>query len=118
MLKRLRGRKTNERVLKKGQVCVGKHIRAHYLFEEHVDALHVGMRTPVQLHKLAVKRNRMRRRCREALRVVIQHNQKIVPVLLLLTPKSSSLTVPFLQLQQDVELLLITLSTYYERQKK
>lgn len=34
--------------------------------------LYIGVLTSAKLHKSAVKRNRMRRRCREAMRIVMQ----------------------------------------------
>lgn len=117
MLARLRGRKQNERVLKKGQVWVGKHMRVHYLFSPLTEQMCIGVRTPKQLSAKAVERNRMRRRCREAIRVSLAQPEKIPAVLLVVTPKSSSLRAPFTELQLDAQQLLLILLHYYEHNK-
>lgn len=117
MLARLRGRKQNERVLKKGQIWVGKHMRAHFVIVPVIENLCIGLRTPKQLSAKAVERNRMRRRCRESIRITLQTKQKIPTVLLVVTPKSSSLRAPFSELLIDAEHLLSTLLLHYEQYK-
>ncbi len=78
-LYRLSGRKVCERVKQKGFLWKGEHFQARMLRglsrtmpESSPAGLYIGVLTSTKLHKSAVKRNRMRRRCREAMRVVMQ----------------------------------------------
>ena len=75
------------------------------------DALSVGTLVSAHLEKSAVKRNRMRRRCREALRVSLLRPTPYAPppTQLLLAPHSSSLTCDFAELTGDVERFLLHL---------
>lgn len=76
------------------------------------NALYVGTLASAKLDKSAVNRNRMRRRCREALRTTLLRWQGEVPsAQLLLSPRSSSLSVPFGALEADVERFLTFLAT-------
>jgi len=68
--------------------------------------VYLGTYATTKLHKSAVKRNRMRRRCREALRVAIQDSQSIPILQLLMTPRSSSLSCDFKDVQEDVQSFL------------
>ena len=77
-LYRLSGRKVCERVKTKGFLWKGKHLFARYLLglprnypAVSPAGIYVGFLTSTKLHKSAVKRNRMRRRCREALRIAL-----------------------------------------------
>lgn len=133
-LMRLRGRKVAARVRAKGRLWRGKHMRISYLMmslaqrttnvvgEKHKmrnakpeSALYVGIAASTKLHKSAVKRNRMRRRCREALRVTLQPNTyNLSPsIQLLISPRSSSLTCDFAELRQDAQNFLNHLLTVY-----
>lgn len=73
-------------------------------------ALYVGTFASTKLHKSAVKRNRMRRRCREALRRVLQEYNKLPTVQLLIAPRSSSLDCDFADIEADVRRFLTSLS--------
>lgn len=104
-LARLRGRKTCERVLRRGQVWKGKHMKVTYMQCENA-ALFVGTIVSSKLEKSAVKRNRMRRRCREALRVTTQQlavGSWPVATQVLLSPRATSLTCDFEELLQDTK---------------
>jgi RNase P protein component len=78
---RLSGRKVCERVKTKGYLWKGKHIYVRWLRglprglpPAAPAGLYVGAVTSAKLDKSAVRRNRMRRRCREALRVLLLEN--------------------------------------------
>jgi ribonuclease P protein component len=122
MLDRLRGRKRNERVLKKGLYWNGQHSKASFLFESpsyapstDVSMIFLGCKTSAKLAKRAVDRNRMRRRIKEAMRHSVPLQTKIQTVQLLITPKYSSLNAPFAELLADANTLLTTITTRYER---
>lgn len=123
MLARLKGRKRNERVQRKGQYWRGAHVTAKFLFECPSYAtcteptVFLGCKTSTKLAKRAVDRNRIRRRCKEAMRLTLPQCQKIPTVQLLLAPKSSSLEAPFTELLADVNDLLTTILNRYERQQ-
>ena len=117
-LLRLSGRKVCERVKAKGFVWKGKHMQARYLkgkpHNVSVDApegLRVGLVTSAKLDKSAVKRNRMRRRCREALRITARPMESMPSTQLLVFPRSSSLSSPFGELEADAEALIRFLTT-------
>ncbi len=116
-LSRLSGRKVCERVKTKGMLWKGKHVQARFmrglprtLPVTTPPAVFVGVVTSAKLDKSAVRRNRMRRRCREALRLAVSESPKEVVVQLILLPRSSSLTAPFDELLQDARRLLSSLS--------
>lgn len=127
LLLRLSGRKTCERVKTKGFLWKGKHSFARYLSgaprnltaaSPTVSALYVGTLTSAKLDKSAVRRNRMRRRCREALRITLKDSSACrLPLTavrsfqLLLLPRSSSLSADFGELLSDAEHLLASLSS-------
>jgi|GEM_PF-401105 len=79
----LSGRKTCDRVLRKGTLWRGKTMNVRYLPGIPATAqqryagrapqgLYLGTFASLSLSKRAVDRNRMRRRCREALRITIK----------------------------------------------
>jgi len=68
--------------------------------------LYVGTAASVKVHKSAVKRNRMRRRCREALRVYVKDMAKLPTCQLLITPKIASLTCDYHEIKNDIETFL------------
>jgi len=116
----LRGRKICDRVLRKGNVWKGQTMLmrwlpgtpAHPAANAGEDAVYVGTLASRALSKKAVERNRMRRRCREALRVVLKNGPAPCPsrsVQLLLCPRSPSLHAPFTLLREDVERFLLML---------
>ncbi len=121
-LLRLSGRKVCERVRVKGFLWKGRHMFARFLIGlprgypvTSPAGLYVGTLTSTKLDKSAVKRNRMRRRCREALRVAIKKNEEFPSVQLLLMPRSSSLSADFEELQSDIDRLLSHVSTSARR---
>ena len=109
-IERLHGRKINEHLRKKGRVWKGKQMNIKWLpgapKHPNVDptkvALYVGTAASVKVHKSAVKRNRMRRRCREALRLIVTEEEKLATAQLLLSPRSSSLDCTFEDIRSDV----------------
>jgi ribonuclease P protein component len=130
-LLRLRGRKTNQRVLDKGTLWRGRTMNIRWMpgvppsmrqrLRERSPAranvrsdgprgLYVGTFAPLKLSKRAVDRNRMRRRCREALRIVVQEERELPTVQLLLSPRSSSLSCDFRAILTDVRAFLASLS--------
>jgi ribonuclease P protein component len=115
-LERLRGRKICDHVLRKGKVWRGKHMQVRFLLgsprHPALDPAHIavycGVLASQKLSKSAVKRNRMRRRVREALRTVLKGTPPPLSqsVQLFLCPHSSSLSASFAALQQDVRSFL------------
>ncbi len=115
-LLRLSGRKVCERVKQKGYLWKGKHMQARLLrgLPRTLPAsapagLYIGVLTSTKLHKSAVKRNRMRRRCREAIRLTALPLEKLPAVQLLLLPRSSSLSAPFDEILADAGHLITSL---------
>ena len=117
-LSRLRGRKICDYVLRKGQAWKGKTMTIRFLMgppphpsvDPSARAIYVGTLASTRLDKSAVKRNRMRRRCREALRTVLREYQNLPTTQLLLVPHSSSLSAPFADIQNDIRSFLSRVS--------
>ncbi len=118
-LLRLQGRKTCDVVQRKGQQWKGTHLSVRFLLghphhpsaRPQTQGLYVGTLASAKLHKSAVVRNRMRRRCREALRIALKDwKGDLPPAQLLLCPRSSSLDAPFPALQSDIARFLTFLS--------
>ena len=114
-LLRLRGRKVCDRLLRHGLVWKGKTLQVRYMAgfprhpssQENQSAVYVGTLASTKLDKSAVRRNRMRRRCREALRIALQEmppgsTLKSGSLQLLLCPRSSSLHSPFEDIRLDI----------------
>ena len=116
----LRGRKICDRVLRKGFVWKGRTMVVrwlpgpppHPLVDRSLPALYAGTLTSAKLDKSAVRRNRMRRRCREALRIALKNGIETPTAQLLLCPRSASLSAPFESLQDDIRAFLSTLSRH------
>lgn len=117
-LDRLRGRKICDRVLRKGKVWRGKTmiIRClsgaphHPAARVDIPTIYVGTLASAKLDKSAVNRNRMRRRCREALRIACKEFAGNGSAQLLIAPLSASLKAPFADIQQDIGRFLSHLS--------
>jgi ribonuclease P protein component len=113
-LSRLRGRKNNERLQRQGMLWKGKHLwmrfapgaPRHPAIDPTKPGIYVGAVTSAKLDKSAVKRNRMRRRCREGLRVLVKEQPDFGPLQLLIIPRSSSLSAPFSEISQDLRAFL------------
>lgn len=113
----LSGRKTCDRVLRKGNLWRGKAMQIRWMpgipstaqqrFAGRAPhGLYLGTFAPLSLSKRAVDRNRMRRRCREALRITLQQESAFPSFQLLLSPRSSSLSCDFAVILTDVRSLL------------
>ena len=124
-LLRLSGRKVCDKVIDKGFVWKGKTMIVRWLpgappleRKGRGDApqvrLYMGTLASTRLHKSAVKRNRMRRRCKEAFRLAVKHadaknSAQKQSYQLLVSPRSSSLTCAFGDIENDVSRFLSTL---------
>lgn len=118
-LSRLRGRKNNEFVLKNGLQWKGKTMTIRYL-KAHpknlaavpsLPMLYLGTYASTHLSSSSVERNRMRRRCREAVRLAVEGAESLPTVQVLMTPKSMSAKCPFPLIQEDVAMFLRLLGT-------
>jgi RNase P protein component len=113
-LSRLSGRKVNDSLRRKGNVWKGKTMTIRWLpvaprnpnIDPESPGLYTGTGASIKLHKSAVKRNRMRRRCREALRVHIKDMKKLPTMQLLITPKIASLTCDYQEIKKDISTFL------------
>ncbi|MBT5237386.1 hypothetical protein HOL63_03375 [Candidatus Peregrinibacteria bacterium] len=113
-LSRLSGRKVNDSLRRKGNVWKGKTMTIRWLpvaprnpnIDPESPGLYTGTAASIKLHKSAVKRNRMRRRCREALRIHIKDMTKLPTMQLLITPKIASLTCDYQEIKNDIETFL------------
>jgi len=120
-LSRLRGRKVNDAVLRKGSVWRGRHMTIRWLsgaprrpdVDPAVSALYVGTAASTKLYRTAVGRNRMRRRCREALRVSVLKQSNLPTLQLLLSPRSSSLSCDFAELLTDIRDFLTVTARFH-----
>lgn len=115
-LSRLRGRKITAYVQRKGRVWKGKTLVIRWLpghpphpaANPSRAAVYVGTLASAKLDKSAVNRNRMRRRCREALRIAMRERPSFPSVQLLLSPRSASLKAPYADIQADIAAFLST----------
>ena len=109
-LSRLRGRKANDYLRREGKVWRGTTMTIRWLKGhprnrevDHTDgAVYVGVSASTKLHKSAVKRNRMQRRCREALRKEVKNYEKLPTVQLLMSPRRASLDCDVADIHTDV----------------
>src|SRR3990167_4079426 len=118
-LSRLRGRKIVDQVLRKGNVWKGRHMSIRFLVgaprhpaANQTKGVYIGTLVSAKLDKSAVKRSRMRRRTREALRTTLLSSPERPPVQLLILPRSSSLSCTFPELLQDIGAFLSVLDTW------
>lgn len=133
-LLRLRGRKICEQLLRKGNVWKGRHMTIRFLpsaprhpsVDPTKPGVYIGTVASAKLHKSAVKRNRMRRRCREAFRVTLKGRGGIFrptgsgifrpyATQLLILPRSSSLTCAFPEILSDIRAFLSVLDAWQKR---
>lgn len=119
-LQHLHGRKTAGLVLRRGRTWKGRAMVIRWIPGSprvarkakggpSPSGFFVGTFASTKLSKKAVERNRMRRRCREALRRIVHEREDLPAVQLLLCPRSASLRSPFPVLQEDVRAFLSTL---------
>lgn len=115
-LSRLRGRKVNDYLRRRGAVWKGKTCTVRFLqgapknvVSPPASALYVGSSASVKLDKSAVKRNRMRRRCREAFRKTAKEFEKLPTHQLLISPKAASLDCDYGDIVNDAEAFLTSL---------
>lgn len=120
---RLRGRKVCDRVIRKGHMWKGQTMLIRWIIglplhpaaRPDESAVYVGTLASRTLSKSAVQRNRMRRRCREALRTTLKEHfspPSFMQVQLLLCPRSPSLSVPFSLIQREIKQFLSVLSSH------
>ena len=117
-LSRLSGRKVNEFLLRKGRLWRGKTMLIRWLpsaprrpdIDPRTRALYIGTFASAKLHKSAGKRNRMRRRIREAWRTHVKECDNLPTAQLLISPRIASLEAPFEDIQQDVRAFLSLLT--------
>jgi ribonuclease P protein component len=108
-IQRLSGRKQVLWLRRKGRVFKTKTmvltyvVSAPLLKEPTEPTWYIGTAASVKLNKLAVKRNRMRRRCREAVRTSLIDRHNLPTLQLLIAPRSASLDAPYAQIKEDVE---------------
>ncbi|MAE68719.1 MAG: ribonuclease P protein component [Candidatus Peribacteraceae bacterium] len=113
-LSRLSGRKVNDYLRRKGNAWKGNTFTVKWLrgapknpnIDPTKSAIYIGTAASVKLHKSAVKRNRMRRRCREAFRRTIKSHKKPPTIQLLVSPRSASLDCDFDDVLRDVDSFL------------
>ncbi len=110
-LSRLQGRKANDYVLRRGRVWKGKTFNVNWLPgppKLHPDraGLYVGTFASTRLDKSAVARNRMRRRVREALRIIAKETSDIPTAQLLVSPRSASMDAPFEDIVSEMRTFL------------
>ena len=67
------------------------------------EGIYLGTFASSSLDASAVKRNRMRRRCREALRLTVENLPERASLQLLVSPRAASLDAPFELLQREAE---------------
>ena len=114
-LHHLSGRKVCDGVIRKGRLWKGKHLIVRWLpgapkgLKLPVkQGFYVGTLASTKLSKKAVERNRMRRRCREALRLAVKDRASLPTIQLLLCPRAASLHAPFPHLSDDLRAFLAT----------
>lgn len=118
-LKHIKSRKVCDTIMRKGNQWKGKMMMIRWLpgtpRKQGVvvpEGVYVGTFASAKLHKSAVKRNRMRRRVREAFRLEVKDRKDFSSVQLLVTPRIASLDSPFEMLQSDVRAFFSALPSW------
>ncbi len=110
-LRRLQGRKVNSVIQRKGRAWKGQTMVIKWLPGTPpskgrqgplAEGMYLGTFASAALDSSAVRRNRMRRRCREALRLTIETLPARQSMQLLVSPRAASLDAPFELLLRDV----------------
>lgn len=117
-LSRLSGRKACDYVLRRGRTWKGKTFNVNWLpgppkLHAGKAGLYVGTFASTRLDKSAVKRNRMRRRVREALRIIAKDSGGIPTAQLLISPRSASLNAPFEEIVREMRTFLALLPPWH-----
>lgn len=100
--------------MRQGNVWKGKTFVARWLAGPPKNArgangFFLGTYASSALSKSAVKRNRMRRRVREAIRIAVTQHADLPTVQLLVSPRASSLSCSFSDIEADVSSFLSVL---------
>ena len=111
---RISGRKLNDYLRRKGKVWKGSTMTIKWLrgppkhpnINPEKSAVYIGTAASVKLDKSAVRRNRMRRRCKEAFRRTLKDHKKLPTIQLLLSPRAASLDCDFKDILRDVDSFL------------
>jgi ribonuclease P protein component len=119
-LSSLSGRKTCDFLLRKGTTWKGKFIIVRWLpgaprkpnIDPAAEAVYMGTFASTKLSKLAVERNRMRRRCRESFRLALKDRAHFGPVQLLVCPRIASLESPFPMVLAETQAFLSSLPSW------
>jgi ribonuclease P protein component len=79
--------------------------------------LYLGSFAPSSLNKSAVKRNYMRRRCREALRQTVEEFAHLPSMQILVSPRIASHSAPFDDILSDAQAFFSTLPSHVTKKK-
>jgi ribonuclease P protein component len=101
-----------ERVYKQGLRHFAAHITVFYLARSHGQGLRVGF-TVGRVLGGAVDRNRMKRRLREAVRLLLP--EKPAPVDVVINPKKSMLGIEFAMLEKEVSRAFDVIQKFAEK---
>ena len=111
-----RSRKACDFLMRKGNQWKGKTMNVRWMMglpkKKGVamkQGIYMGTYASTKLHKSAVKRNRMRRRCREAFRLSVKNQDDLSTMQLLVSPRIASLESPFEEVLADVQMFLSVL---------
>ena len=118
----------NAKILASGELWRGKSMQIRWLpgvpvtvwqqyKERSPQGLYIGSFVSAKHAKRAVDRNRMRRRCKEAFRIVVRDMKEFPSAQLLLAPRSSSLTCDYADILSDVRSFLSFLSPCLSKRK-
>lgn len=111
-LHRLQGRKVNAVLQRKGRTWKGQTMTVRWLpgtppstgrLSKLREGVYLGTYASASVDASAVRRNRMRRRCREAMRLAIEKLPERPSLQLLVSPRGGSLDAPFDAIQRDVD---------------
>ncbi len=111
---RLSGRKVNDYLRRKGKTWKSNTMSIKWLrgapknpnINPEKMAIYLGTAASLKLDKSAVKRNRVRRRCREGFRRTLKSHKKLPTIQLLVQPRAASLDCDFDDILRDVDSFL------------
>lgn len=116
----LSGRKTCDLLLRRGATWKGKFFVVRWMpgaprnrqKTGGAPAVYLGTFASAKVSKSAVERNRMRRRCREAFRLLLKDIDSFGPVQLLISPRVASLKSPFDDVLSEARAFLSSLPSW------